>query len=508
MKITLITCSLLIIGSAKAQSTIIKYNYQDESFAYYKITKDLDTVRTRKPYGYSKVPTKLVIEDLNTFYYGVKFNTNSTQDEPIGAQQGMAALSESFAQGATAFNALVGEVQNSDIYKSLWSDGKFQGMEGLKSALGAGAADYPAERKKIEEQGLMLENSQKKIADETSLIKEVFTDLVVLELVNEQLVKLQMNKDIGLKEMQQRAYGLISKVLDAPTLENAVTKWQESTDDMQSAYYGFKGAYNLYNSQKSMVVGTIEEMKASVGDGVFYSQISDFQQEINYKYAEISNTFEALDHLMDEFNPEKIKNDYVHAFEAYDQIMNADFDFEYSVKNELDVTTVTMEFYELKGGDSTGQVLKTRTVDIPTKGGLRINSSAGVSFLRFIDGHATYNSDNGVVNKVQGDAFLPSLTTMFHFYRQTPNPLMFGGSFGISVPTEGDKEFIYMMGTSLIIGKTQRVIFNLGGFGGKINRLEGLSVGDSVVEGSIIPVNSVFDFGIYAGLTFNISSLF
>jgi len=111
---------------------------------------------------------------------------------------------------------------------------------------------------------------------------------------------------------------------------------------------------------------------------------------------------------------------------------------------------------------------------------------------------------------VKGDLFTPAISTMFHFYRQSYRPFTIGGSFGLSVPTEGEKDFIYMTGLSGIIGKSQRVIINLGAFGGRVERLSGgLKSGDALIsEYSEVPVKKVFDFGLYMGLTFNIASFF
>jgi hypothetical protein len=98
---------------------------------------------------------------------------------------------------------------------------------------------------------------------------------------------------------------------------------------------------------------------------------------------------------------------------------------------------------------------------------------------------------------------------MFHCYRQSYRPFTVGGSFGLSVPIEGTKDFMYMAGLSGIIGKKQRVIINVGGLGGKVEKLsDGYTNGSALVSTySEVPVKSVFDFGVFVGVTFNINSL-
>jgi hypothetical protein len=195
-------------------------------------------------------------------------------------------------------------------------------------------------------------------------------------------------------------------------------------------------------------------------------------------------------------------------YNNFDNIMNTDFNYDYTLNSDKDVTRITMEFVR-PIVDST-KVIKTRYLDIPTQGGMRVNSSAGMSFATYFGGQNTYFNNNGIIGEETGDVFIPTLTTMFHFYRQTYKPFALGGSFGLSVPLEGEKDFMYMTGLSGILGKSQRVIFNAGVFGGRVNRLDQqLRSGDALTSiYSEVPVKKVFDFGVYIGLSFNISSLF
>lgn len=511
---TIFALSIASVASAQ-ESTLIEYDYQTEEYSFYKVIKKKDTVikkQVKRPFSYKGVPTKVVVKNLNTFYYDVAFKAEHHTDTPVNGDESVETLSENFTAGYNAFSGMVSDVQGSDIYQSLFVDGEFQGLEGMKSMImGMGASEFDQKMQALETKELQLELTQTQVLlKSTEDLKSIFDKLMLAEFVNDQLVKLQMNKDISPVEMQTRAKELIDKVLTQATLESVISTSQQNVRDITKSYNDYKNGFLLYDQQHRDMTRSIDELKGELEESGFKSVVQIFETELKNDYDAIKNNLDGLETLLTEYNVSKIREDYMTAFENYDMIMHADFDFEYSVNTEQDVTDLTMEFFETASNDTStvSDVVKTRTLKIPTKGGLRINSSAGISFLRYAAGHDSYSSAGGSIRAIEGDAFIPSLTTMFHFYGQTPAPVTLGGSFGVSVPTEGDKAFIYMLGTSVIFGKSQRVIFNLGAFGGKISRLDGVVVGDAIADGSIVPTKKVFDFGAYAGVTFNINKLF
>lgn len=498
------------------QSTLIEYDYQTEEYTFYKVIKKKDTVikkQIKKPYSYKGIPTKIVVKNLNTFYYDVAFKTEHKEVTPINGDENIETLSENFTSGYNAFTSMVGDVQGSDIYQSLFVDGEFQGLDGvMKIVKGMGASEFDQRMRQLEVMELQLEKTQSDVLlSSTENLKNIFDRIMLAEFVNNQLVKLQNNRDVSPVEMQARADELIKKILAKPSIESVISTSEADVKAIKKAYNDYKNGFTLYSQQHNALVSSISDLRTELDDAGLESTVQIFEVELKNDYDAIEANMDALETLLQEYNIGKIRQDYLEAFENYDKIMFADFDFEYSVNTDRDVTQLTMEFYESQAEESEEgetEIIKTRTLDIPTKGGLRINSSAGLSFLRFIEGQSTYNSNYGTVNEVAGDAFVPALTTMFHFYGQSPRPVSLGGAFGVSVPTEGDKEFIYMLGTSVIFGKSQRVILNLGAFGGKISRLDGMKVGDNITEGTIVPTKKIFDFGIYTGITFNINKLF
>lgn len=511
----LITFAVLSLTFASnAQSTLIEYDYQTEQYTFYKISKKGKKTQIKRPFSYEGIPTTVVVKNLNTFSYDVGFTTEHSTTTPISGDQDMESLTKSFGEGYSAFSGLVGEVKSSDIYGSLFADGKFQGLEGIKGLLGLGmaASEFEDKLENLEEKGELLESTQSKIARANKELLSTFEQIQLIEFVNDQLIKLQQNRSISPEEMKTRADVLIRKLVGEPSLENVITATNNQVNAIKSGYNNYKNSFGLYSMQEKEIERHIEEFKAQVTEADYMMVIESFEMELKADYAEISDNMDALNTLMDEYSINYIRQGTMMAYENYDKIMHADFDFEYSLNTNEDMTRLTMEFYPVSSNDSSAgdevKAVKVRTLDVPVKGGLRINSSAGLSFLRYMNGHDSYNADGGTIRAVEGDAFIPALTTMFHFYGQSYRPVSFGGAFGVSVPTEGDKDFIYMLGSSTIFGKSQRVILNVGAFGGKIDRLDGYKVGDSITAGSIVPTKKVFDFGIYAGITFNINKLF
>lgn len=513
MKLLLTVIGAICVTATFAQRTEIEYNYQTEEFTFYKIKKKKDTLirkEIKRPFSYKGVPTKVVVKDLNTFYYDVQMTSESHEVVPINGDQNVEMLAENFTVGASAFGDLIGEVKENDIYKSLFVDGKFQGIEGIMNGLGMAESEFQGRMEMLEARGRKLEETQLSIAKSSKNLKGTFDKLLLADFVEIQMIRLQQNKNISPSEMIERSEDLIRKILtEDVSLEGVIDGAEDVNLKLSSEYANYKNNFVQYEVLHNDLIGEIGKLKSELGDDGFQPIVTAWEAELEYDFNEIKNNVEALDLLVAEHNTSKVRSTYLGAFEKYDDIKHADFEFEYSVNTDQDVTTLKMEFME-DTGDSTkaSNVIKTRNLEIPTKGGLRINSSAGVSFLRFFNGHNSYDNNDGVVREIKGDAFRPALTTMFHFYNQTYRPVTVGGSFGVSFPVEGDKSFIYMLGTSFIFGKSQRVILNAGAFGGKIERLSGVKAGDPITVGSIVPTKQIFDFGAYIGITLNINKLF
>lgn len=515
---TIVILSAIFTSNAQ-KSTFIEYNCQNESYKFFKVKSNGDTVQVKKPFAYKDIPTTVVVKDVNTFYYTIGFEAEHTMNQPIGSDQSMEMLSENFTAGYNAFSDMIGEVKQSDIYGSLFTNGQFNGLDGIMSLAGghgAGEAqELSLQKDMLYSKMDALEDEQDELYEEQSNLNRksasmstTFKDLIKIEFVNDQLYKLMNNRDVSPAEMKSRAEELILLVYNnsTPSIADVAQESETAVSSLSNGYNDYMTNFRKYEAHHSVVLDSLNAVKSRLTYSQLISEVDKVISDLKFDYEGYFNNVDALNTLMQQYNTTEVRDQYLKAFEMYDKILHADFDLEYSLNTDMDVTTLTMSFME--SDTSSGEVLKTRKLNIPTVGGLRINSSAGIAFLRYAAGHHSYSSESGFVTEQQGDAFIPALTTMFHFYRQTYRPVSFGGSFGFGIPTEGDKNFIYMLGGSTIFGKSQRVILNFGAFGGKIAKLDGVNVGDNYPTGTIVPTKLVFDFGAYLALTLNINKMF
>jgi len=509
MRILFIVFTLLAISKVSAQSTLIVYNYHDETYKFYKITRNGDTITTKRPYSLNGIPVKIVVKDLNTFCYTVTFTAKSFEEIPINSDQNVETLVTGFGKNMGAFNDLVDDVKANSVYQSLFENGEFQGLDGLKNAFGMAPGEFEKEYEMLEAQSVVLDDANSEMTKASVKIESVLDFIQLTEFTHRELEKLKLNPNLTEAEMKTRANALVLKIFDnSAELEQVINISNAKSAELEKQVGIYFSAYNSFDNNAELLKYSITNLEAKVKNDNFKMSVDNLSKNVEQRHIQAKSNYSELQEVLQKDINGEIRSKLMEVYTTYDDIQNADFNYEYSVNTEQDVTQLTMKFGQQ--AMDTVAVVKTRSLNIPTMGGLRINSSVGMSFISYFNGQSTYFNNNGVIGEEKGDLFLPALTTMFHFYRQTYKPFTVGGSFGLSVPIEGEKDFIYMTGISGIIGKTQRVVINAGAFGGRTTRLDqGLRAGDELNSfDSEVPVKRVFDFGIYMGLTFNINSLF
>jgi hypothetical protein len=488
-----------------AQSTLIEFDYQTEQYTFYKVKKNGNRVQKKQPYSYRNIPVTIVIKDLNTNHYSVTFESKSFDEIPIGSEDNVETLLASYTSGMGAFNQLIGEVKENDIYNSLFKDGKFQGLDNLVKAYGAGADEADTYLEKIEDYSKDLKKSNDELVSASEEVDKLVDYMTLLDFTNEELAKLMHNPHLSHAEIKNRAEVLTKEVFEGPIeLSNVISKSSEKAKVINR----YNTAYSNFQAGNEALKYTMDAVKPKLKSDDTRFELDSYSRKVDQRQKSIEDNYKSFETTIGTLSADEIRRKMMAIYESYDKISTADFNYEYSFLTDRDVTQLVMRF-GLAGNDTIGTI-KTRVLNVPTHGGLRINSSAGMSFATFMNGQNSYLNNSGVVEEVKGDLFSPAISTMFHFYRQSYRPFTIGGSFGLSVPIEGQKDFIYMTGASIIIGKSQRVIFNIGGLGGKVERLtDGLKAGDALIsEYSEVPTKRVFDFGLYAGVTFNVNSLF
>ncbi|MEZ4935601.1 MAG: hypothetical protein R2788_26125 [Saprospiraceae bacterium] len=211
------------------------------------------------------------------------------------------------------------------------------------------------------------------------------------------------------------------------------------------------------------------------------------------------------------------KNDDIQRLAAlryeYEAIAANDFSETFRMDADGDHTLIKVR---LLPKDSTGRTDPQAAVEfpplkIPVFGGLKINTSIGLSFGKFFDQPYSYFVKDSLIARQEMDQFTPMLTSFFHFYPQSNGQVSVGGSFGIGLPiagNDGQQSISFFLGPSLIIGKGERIVVSTGLMGGRKEKLaNAYLVGDSFSsEIDNVPTYSRYEMGFYFGLSFNLIS--
>lgn len=156
------------------------------------------------------------------------------------------------------------------------------------------------------------------------------------------------------------------------------------------------------------------------------------------------------------------------------------------------------------------KTLELAPVSVNIYGGMRIRASVGLNFGRFFTRPQEFFVRDSVLSAGNVDAFLPSMTSFVHFYAPSRKAVSVAGSFGVGFPLGGGdnlESISFFLGPSLLFGKSERIILNMGIMGGKVKRLtQGYSVGDRYnSDSNLAPTGSVYELGYYLGVSFNLS---
>jgi len=157
------------------------------------------------------------------------------------------------------------------------------------------------------------------------------------------------------------------------------------------------------------------------------------------------------------------------------------------------------------------RTIELAPVAVNVYGGMRVRASVGLNFGQFFARPQNYFVRDSVLRSGNRDAFVPIMTSFVHFYAPSRKAVSVAGSFGIGFPLGGGENFqsiSFFLGPSLLFGRSERIILNVGIMGGKVERLsQGYQVGDRYLSDSNqAPTASVYEMGVYVGVSFNLSA--
>ncbi|WP_143307212.1 hypothetical protein [Chitinophaga vietnamensis] len=238
---------------------------------------------------------------------------------------------------------------------------------------------------------------------------------------------------------------------------------EEEMNNLASAYVKAKGVYRLLN-----VPATIEE-KAAVkvkitapAEGFTVRVEKDKSAAIDNKQS-FSKDFDLLTKKFEQIDSKRI--DIIakanRGVDLYYRVMNATFTVvACTVTLDSDLVTVRAQ---LK--DRAGKLIKEfDPIIFRTDGGWKIDMSTGYLLSFRGDENYTYVYDGKGVTGVQknrGDMLKHAVGLMFHAYQRKAKGLTYGGSVGISAPTDGQSIGFYF-GASLFMMARNRLVLTAG----------------------------------------------
>ena len=191
----------------------------------------------------------------------------------------------------------------------------------------------------------------------------------------------------------------------------------------------------------------------------------------------------------------------------YEEMKAHRFEQKFVFSADADLTTFRIKLNPVDSARIQGIRPQTlNPISLKSHGGLKVNASVGVSFVRFFDRPQSYSVRDTLIVADDQDAFLPIISSFFHFYPQSQRQVSVGGTFGLGISVGGENTGLqtYFFGPSLILGKEQRVVFTTGLSGGKVERLaQGYEPGD-IYSDAILPTKSIYELGFFLGISFNL----
>jgi hypothetical protein len=229
----------------------------------------------------------------------------------------------------------------------------------------------------------------------------------------------------------------------------------------------------------------------------------------------------------------KSKNDPLFVVNRlYNEIMNTDYTYRYSLlagsndihlsfnfkRSPLMVENVTKannvgddeyDDYESIDSASIGKILSTEIFSIPTRGGIQISNSMGLSFSYIGNQRKEYFFMNDSILSENNDTrIVPLVNSMLNFYQHNNASIKFGGSVGVGVAVQEKLQMHYMFGLSCILGQSERIVLSTGLVLSPVERLaKGYHVNE-IYQGKTIDdisTKTIYLPGYYFSISFSLS---
>ncbi len=484
-----------------AETTLIKYIYDGEEIKSPKVKKDGNIF--------------LHVENYNNYIYSLEVKANN-QLLQIPPGSGLGSI---IPLGGTGVNIpLMGDSGAGGGYINIPGGG---GDEfGFVSEEEEDSDFEQFQLLYLEYEGI-LNNMVKKEAAFSKIYEEVGKIEIEREFRSiglSEIHKIKWNPNLTPAQVKRMSYQFLNKILEIEdtsqiTLDYLIQKGDDRPELSKSRSLLEKNSkdYDEDVADLTMFSEKIKNVNLSF-DEFFFMQ--DNAIEIQKKALDVQQSIETQKALIDKLYKNtgtKELQKMTSIWYEYEALKANDFSYTYRTEATGDRTVLSIKF---TAKDSLGNVLpinkkELAPIKVPVYGGMKINVSVGLSFGQYFDQPQSYYLQDTVILAENADAFLPIITSFFHFYPQRVGNLSIGGNFGIGIPisnSESGQSVSFFLGPSFIFGKSQRIVLSTGLMGGKVQQLsQGLKAGDKLPPFSAVPTRNSYQLGYFLGVSFNIA---
>lgn len=211
-----------------------------------------------------------------------------------------------------------------------------------------------------------------------------------------------------------------------------------------------------------------------------------------------------LDHLRNPWN-----NYFQEIAELYSAIQAMSFNYQFEVVANDDEVSVPIHIHdrgtraERARGDAI-RLVASRQYNVPVVGGWKVNTSIGISGSYFFRHQVEYGLVDGKISSGLIDRFTPAAAAFIHLYRRTAGPVTIGPVFGIGMSLNHLRAAQFMLGGSIVMGESDRVMISAGMMGGQVEKLSPGYYEGSAIVGSSVPTEEGFDVGLFVGMSYGL----
>lgn len=460
---------LFFVSSILSQEKYrVTYNFKTEEINYYRLDKlnnIKDTLTSPKFKRNSLIEVKLI--NVNPFAVSIK---TDVKEETIHPK--MSGFNFSSLLGNV--NSLSGENLNLNI----------ENVAGENSFLSRGLDPNVARSR-----GAKISSKFSDLNKLTSSIDAIEASFMA------NLLNPNFNKDEIVKNLQDASFKIKNNGLTNNPKENFYSFLYNLDNIVKEDATALENEIANISSEIDASINSEETMSRGqlVQTNNAFKNFEDLKKSLNAKQA---NTSQSLSKIKDLYSSLEASN-----FEqTYDYIIEAD-------KVAIELKFLQSELSETVNS-SEANLIKTRSLNLFSKGGFKINTSVALTLNNFgSKAKEFYIDDNDIIGEDTGNGSTPNLSTMINFYPVIGENFNIGGSFGVSIPISGETRGLsFLLGPTIFLGSKSRLSLSGGVAYGTVNRLKnGLEVGDITTITDIDSyTKSVYDFGYYFGISFSL----